>query len=96
MKNQNPSYFIKISYIAHANPSNMWCDFIFLQTFFAIRITCTGTSKGYFDCCSVILKINVEGKKLTNLYRGRENEVKYVLIDIEGALKTRTACKSAF
>ena len=69
MKNQNPSYFIKRSYIAHANPSNMWCDFIFLQTFFAIRITCTGTSKRHFDCCSVILKINVEGKKLTNLYR---------------------------
>ena len=38
-----------------------------LKHFFAVRIT--GTSKRHFDCCSVILKLNVEGKKFTNLYR---------------------------
>ena len=60
-------------------------DFLFLETFFAVRIT--GKSKQHFDCCSIILKFNVEGKKLTNLYRyiyrGRENEVKYVLILVD-------------
>ena len=45
------------------------CDVILfsLKHFFAVRIT--GTSKRHFDCCSVILKFNVEGKNLTNLYR---------------------------
>ena len=75
-------------------------DFLFLETFFAVRIT--GKSKQHFDCCSIILQFNVEGKKLTKscryIYKGRENEVKYVLIhiDIKGVLKTKTACKSAF
>ena len=42
-------------------------DFLFLETFFAVRIT--GKSKQHFDCCSIILKFNVEGKKLSKLYR---------------------------
>ena len=60
-------------------------DFLFLETCFAVRIT--GKSKQHFDCCSIILKFSVEGKKSTNLYRyiyrGRENEVKYVLIHVD-------------
>ena len=60
MKNQNPSYFIKRSLIAHADPRNVCCDFIFLETFVAVRIT--GQSKQHFDCCLIILKFNVEGK----------------------------------
>ena len=42
-------------------------DFLFLETFFAVRIT--GKSKQHFHGCSIILNFNVEGKKLTNLYR---------------------------
>ena len=56
-------------------------DFPFLETCFTVRIT--GKRKQHFNCCSIILKFNVEGKKLTNLYRyiyrGSENKVKYVL-----------------
>ena len=40
-------------------------DFLFPETFFAVRIT--GKTKQHFDCCSIILKFNVQGKKLTNL-----------------------------
>ena len=85
MKNQNPSYFIKRSCIAHANPRNVCCDFPFFEKFFAATIT--GKSKQHFDCCSIILKFNVEGKKLSKLYRyiykGRENEEKYALIPVD-------------
>ena len=60
-------------------------DFLLLETCFAVRIT--GKSKQHFDCCSIILKFNVEGKKLTKLYRyiykGRENEEKYALIPVD-------------
>ena len=42
-------------------------DFLFLETFFPVRIT--GKNKQHFDWCSIILKFNVEGKQLTNLYR---------------------------
>ena len=40
-------------------------DFLFLETFFAVRIT--GKSKQHFNCCSIILKFNVEGKKINKL-----------------------------
>ena len=60
-------------------------DFLFLETCFEVRIT--GKRKQHFDCYSVILKFNVEGTQLTYLYRyidkGRENEVKYMLIHVD-------------
>ena len=48
-------------------------DFLFLETFFAVRIT--SKSKQYFDCCWIILKFNVEGKNLQtciDIYREEE------------------------
>ena len=73
-------------------------DFLFLEIFFCSN-TLQVKANNILTAVQSFSSSMLRAKNLQtciDIYRGRENEVKYVLIDIKGVFKTRTACKSAF